>query len=134
MKAIDTRALDSSADISCIDWDFVKRYWLPITQLETPIQAWNADSLYNKKGDIIYTCILFLNIEGIALKTTLHVMACGWDNVILGLSWLKAANPSIDWKNWTLSLEESIDQSGELYSFFTKDTGHHNNHYWKPPP
>ena len=134
MKAIDTCALiDSGADISCIDWDFVKKHWLPTTKLETPIWAQNADNSYNKKGDILYTCTLFLNVEGIALKTTLHVMACGRDNIILGLPWLKAANPSINWKNHTLSLDESIDESAKLYFSFTKDTDHHNNHYWKPP-
>ena len=135
MKAVNTHALvDSGADISCIDWDFVKKHWLPTTKLETPIWAQNVDNSYNKKEDILYTCTLFLNVEGIALKTILHVMACGWDNVILGLPWLKAANPSIDWKNRTLSLDKSIDQSAELYFSFAKDTDHHNNHYWKPPP
>ena len=65
MKAIDTHALvDSGADISCIDWDFVKKHWLSTTKLKTSIWAWNADNFYNKKGDILYTCILFLNIEG----------------------------------------------------------------------
>ena len=38
MKAIDTHALvDSGADISCIDWDFVKKHQLPTTKLKTPI-------------------------------------------------------------------------------------------------
>ena len=100
MKAVNTCILvDSGADISCIDWDFVKKHWLPTTTLKTSIQAQDADNSYNKKGDILYTCTLFLNVEGIALKTTLHVMACGWHNVILGLP----------------SLDEAIDQSTTLY-------------------
>ena len=42
MKAVDTHTLvDSGADISCIDWDFVKKHQLPTTKLETPIQAQN---------------------------------------------------------------------------------------------
>ena len=61
-------------------------------------------------------------------------MACRQDNVILELPWLKAANLFINWKNCTLSLDQSIDQSAELYSSFAKDTDHHHNHYWKPPP
>ena len=40
MKAIDTHALvDSGADISCIDWNFVKKHWLPTMKLETPTWA-----------------------------------------------------------------------------------------------
>ena len=125
---------NSGNDISCIDWNFVKKHQLPTTKLKTLIQAQNTDNFYNKKGDILYMCTLFLNIEGIALKTTLHIMACRQDNVILGLPWLKAANSSINWKNCTLSLDQSIDQSTELYSSFAKDMDHHHNHYWKPPP
>ena len=121
MKAINTHTLvDSCTDISCINWDFVKEHWLPTTKLETPIQVWNTNNFYNKKGDILYTWTLFLNVKGIALKTILHVMACGQDNIILGLPRLKATNPSINWKNHTLSLDKSIDLSTEQYPSLPK--------------
>ena len=59
-------------------------------------------------------------------------MACGQDNVILGLPRLKAVNLSINWKNCILSLDKSIDQTAELYSSFTKDTDYHNQRHWLP--
>ena len=63
MKVVDIQALvDSSADISYIDWDFVKKHNLPTTKLTIPIQVWNADHSHNKNGDILYTCNLFLDI------------------------------------------------------------------------
>ena len=77
IKVINTHALvDSGTDISCINWNFVKKYQLSIMKLEIPIQAQNADNSCNKKGDILYTCTLSLNVEDITLKTTLYVMAC----------------------------------------------------------
>ena len=77
MKVIDIWALvDSGADISCIDQDFIKRHNLPTTKLPIPIWARNADYSHNKNGDIQYTCDLFIDIQGLAQKITLHIMTC----------------------------------------------------------
>ena len=96
LKTVDSYALiDSGADISCIDYDFVKKHRLPTVKLEEPICSQNADGSLNKKGDILYSCTLFTNIEGITQKVIFHVMSLK-DNVILGLPWLRATNPTID--------------------------------------
>ena len=77
MKVVDTQALvNSGADISCIDLDFVKKHKLPTTKLSIPIWARNADYSHNKNGDIQYTCDLFIDIQGLAQKITLHIMTC----------------------------------------------------------
>ena len=100
MKVIDTHTLvDSGADISCIDQHFVRKYNLPTMKLPVPIQARNTDLSHNKNRDIKYTCDLFIDIQGLAQKITLHVMTCGKENVILGLPWLKKANPKVDWSH-----------------------------------
>ena len=40
MKAIDICTLvDSGTNISCINWDFIKKHQLPTTKLKTPIWA-----------------------------------------------------------------------------------------------
>ena len=63
MKVVHTQALvDSSADISCIDQDIVKKYNLSTIKLVVPIRVWNADHSHNKNRDIWYTCDLFLDI------------------------------------------------------------------------
>ena len=41
-------------------------------------------------------------------------MNCRSKNVILGLPWLKEANPSINWKEETLSLDDSISKDKDL--------------------
>ena len=84
-------------------------------KLAIPIQAWIVNHSHNKNGDIQYTCDLFLNIKELIQKITLHVMTYGKENVILGLPWLKKANPFVDWTTQTLAFNKSIDKLQELY-------------------
>ena len=133
MKAIDTRALiDSGASISCIDWGFVGKHRLPAQRLKTPIQARNADNSINSKGVIRFTTTLFLDVGGIARRVTLYIMNLGNENVILGLPWLKELNPMIDWAKKTLSIKETLDQSQELFCFFSIDTKRHESRFTRP--
>ena len=132
LKAIDTHALiDSSASISCLDWGFIRKHSLPTTRLKKPIYARNADNSINSKGVIRFTSTLFLNIKGIARKVTFHIISLGNKNVILGLPWLKDVNPTIDWNQKTLSIDESLDQSKDLYLSHTADSTRHDSHFWK---
>ena len=115
MKVVNIQALvDSGADISCIDQDFVEKYNLPTTKLTISIQARNVNHSHNKNGDIQYTCDLFIDIQGLAQKVTLHIMTYRKENMILGLPWLKRANPTINWTTQTLIFDKSIDKSWEL--------------------
>ena len=66
LKVIDSSALvDSSADISCIDWQFVRKHHLPTKKLASPITVCNIDQTMNKTSAIQYTCTLYTNIKGI---------------------------------------------------------------------
>ena len=60
-------------------------------------------------------------------------MTCGKENIILGLPWLKKANPTIDWTTQTLKFDESIDKSWDLYQHHTADVTWHQSHYWPTP-
>ena len=73
LKVIDTRALvNSRADISCIDWDFVKKHKIPRTKLATLIPVNNVDEFANKTGVIWYTCTIFLHIEEVTMVGSQH--------------------------------------------------------------
>ena len=86
LKVVDSSTLvDSGVDISCIDWQFVRKHRLPTEKLASPIAVHNIDQTANKTGAIRYTCTLYINIEGIAQKHLFYVMGCGCENVILGL-------------------------------------------------
>jgi len=53
LKTVNSYALiNSGADISCIDYSFVKKHKLSVAKLEEPIHSRNADGSLNKKGDI----------------------------------------------------------------------------------
>ena len=134
IKVINTQALvDSGTDISCIDQHFIRKHNLSTTKLPVPIQARNANHFHNKNSDIQYTCDLFIDIQGLTQKVTLHVMTCGKENIILGLPWPKKANPTIDWTTQTLKFDESIDKSWDLYQHHTADVTWHQSHYWPTP-
>ena len=133
LKAVNTRALvDSSASISCLDWGFVRKHSLPTTRLQKPIYTRNTNNSINSNGVICFTSTLFLNIKGIAQKVTFHVISLGNENVILGLPWLKDVNPTINWNQRTLSINESLDQSKDLYLSHTTKISCHNSHFQKP--
>ena len=130
MKTINTRALiDSGVDISCINWQFVCKNKLSTTKLVKLIHARNADASSNKNGDIQFSCNLFINIEGITQQINFHVMSLGNTNVLLGLPWLKATNPTINWKKQAISINKSINESKLLYSTFISNTTWHNSSY-----
>jgi len=120
LKIINSYALiDSGADISCINYNFVRKHCLLVTKLETPIWLTNMDGSFNKK-DIHYMCTLFINIEGITQRVVFYIMSLK-DNIILGLSWLRSTNPTINWTARTLSIDESIDESKFLFTSHEKD-------------
>ena len=122
LEVVDSSALvDSGADISCIDWQFVRKHHLPTEKLASPIAVHNVDQTANKIGAIHYTCTLYTNIKGIAQKHLFYVMGCGRENMILGLPWLCTTNPTIDWVRQTLTIPKSCDQSKDLYSIHTAD-------------
>ena len=60
-------------------------------------------------------------------------MTCRKKNIILGLPWLKKANPVVDWTMQTLTFDESIDESQELYQYYTADMTQHLSYYWPTP-
>ena len=41
-------------------------------------------------------------------------MGCGNENIILGLPWLKKANPNIDWVTETVTISKCTDQTEAL--------------------
>ena len=115
LRVVNTTAkVDCGADVSCIDWGFVRKNKITTGRLAHPISLRNADGSINARGKILFIASLFFKIRGITQKVCFYVMNCGSENVILGLPWLKEANPSIDWKKETLSLDDSVNKDKDL--------------------
>ena len=135
INTINTHAIiDSSTEISCIDWEFVQKHQLSTDQLETPIIVHNIDQSTNKNGKILFTTTLFLNIKGITQEATLHVMNCGAENVILGDPWLWKVNLIINWQKQTLTISKSLDESKALHSMFVATCKTNNKLFEWPLP
>ena len=77
LKVVDSSMLvDSGADIFCINWQFVRKHWLPIKKLAFSITVCNVDQTANKTGTIHYTCTLYTNMKEIAQKHLFYIMGC----------------------------------------------------------
>lgn len=128
LKIVDSYVLiNSRAHLSCIDYDFVRKYKLPISKFKVSIYSRNANGSLNQWGGIWYTCTLFSNIKGIAQKIDFYIMSLK-DNVILELSWLWSTNTVINWTAQTLS----IDESKFLFAFHKFNVKNYNFAYQLP--
>ena len=115
LQVVNTTAkVDCGADVSCIDWGFVRKNKITTERLTCPISLRNANGYINARGKILFVAPLFFKIGGITQKVRFYVMNCGSENIILGLPWLKEANLSIDWKKETLSLDDSVSKDKDL--------------------
>ena len=53
----------------------------------------------NKSGIVKYKTNIVLDYRGVREHQDLFILNCGKDKVILGLPWLQAINPEINWKD-----------------------------------
>ena len=114
-KDIITRALiNCRSQIDCINHGFVQRNNLPMFCLSVPIKVKNMDGTYNEKGTIKFVTHLFLCIGTVVHRILFHIMGCGNENIILGLPWLKKANPNVDWVTETVTISRRTDQTEAL--------------------
>ena len=82
----------------------VQRLGLHIQELDQMVQAWNMDGMPNKSGMVRYKTNIVLDYWGVREHCNLFIINCGKDEVILGLPWLWAINPEIDWKYGRVTL------------------------------
>jgi hypothetical protein len=108
-QIVETTALvDSGATGNFLDLGLLSLANFPLQRLPKPIQAYNVDGSTNRKGTILWkTKIPVLPFQE---KNNLELMivSLGRRQIILGMPWLKAQNPHIDWKANTLSLPASL--------------------------
>ena len=96
-----TALVDSGAMENFINSDLVRKHNLPTEPLPNPIIAWNADNSINSEITKTVTGTLTL---GQPPQPILFLSAnIGKHDAILGYSWLRDTQPSINWKNGTVS-------------------------------
>lgn len=107
--AVETKAMiDSGATGLFIDEDFANRLGLKKWKKKRPVQLTLFDGSYAR--DITHQISLDLDFSGVTQKLVLNVTTLSHYAIVLGLPWLKAFNPLIDWRNETVEVTEE----GEL--------------------
>ena len=96
--------LDSRATGLFMNREFVNKNGFRIERLERPVKVMNIDGTHNKRGDITHevTCNIFY--KGHRERARFDVCNLGRTDVILGMPWLVAHNPEIDWEKGEVKL------------------------------
>jgi len=98
-KGVTVKALlDSGATGMFIDRKFVERYRFKLDKLEKPLVVTNVDSSNNSGGRITYKIECNVYYRGHQERMKFDVCNLGRTEVILGMPWLAAHNPEIDWE------------------------------------
>jgi hypothetical protein len=88
--------IDSSATGLFLNKRVVDQYKIMTLKLKQKIPLCNIDGSKNKAGGITHYARLNMKIGDTTKKTNFFITDIGPEDIILGLSWLKEANPIID--------------------------------------
>ena len=90
--------LDSGAMGMFIDWKMVEKYGFRLQKLERPIMVRNVDGTNNSAGAIIHQVEANVYYKGHIERMRIDVYNLGKTDIILGMPWLQAHNPEINWE------------------------------------
>ena len=90
--------LDSGATGMFMDKKMAAKYRFRLQKLERPIAVRNVDGTDNSGGAITHQVEVNMYYKGHVERMRMDVCDLGKTNVILGMPWLQAHNPEIDWE------------------------------------
>ena len=89
--------IDSGASENFLSPDLVEHFSIPTHQIPKPKIVRNVDGTKNNIGNVTHAAILRIHYQGKNTKHTFYVIDLGDDHMLLGMPFLKAANPHINW-------------------------------------
>ena len=104
-KKISAHALlDSGAEGMIINHAFATNHALTLRTLRSPLSIRNVNGSTNTAGPIHHTTIQTIRIQTHDKdyhqeRAGFYVTNVGTHDIILGMDWLKAHNPELDWTN-----------------------------------
>jgi hypothetical protein len=102
-KPVETKALlDSGANGQLMDRTFAIKHNFKMTPLVFPRNVYNADGTLNRAGQITHVIFTTTQIGQRSRGHRYYVTDLGSEDVILGLPWLQAVNPNINWETGAL--------------------------------
>jgi len=90
--------LDSGVTGIFMDKDFTEEQGFKMEKLDKPVEVKNVDGTSNEGGRIEYEVKCNMYFEGHVERIRVDVCKLGRMKVILGMPWLAAHNPEIDWE------------------------------------
>jgi len=90
--------LDSGAIGIFMDKKITARHGFKLQRLERPIQVRNMDGMNNSTRAIIYQIEVNVYYKNYVKRIRMNVCDLGKTNIILGILWLQAHNPEINWE------------------------------------
>ena len=103
--------IDSGASENFLSPDLVEHFSIPTHQIPKPKIVHNVDGTKNNIGNVTHAATLRIHYQGEDTEHTFYVIDLGDDHMLLGMPFLKAANPHI---NWTHS-----EFKGKVYALTT---------------
>jgi gag-polyprotein putative aspartyl protease len=89
--------IDSGATENFISPAVVEHFSIPMRPLDKPIDIRNVDSTVNKKGKVTNVADLVLRFRRKTHTQTFYIADLGNDHMNLGMTFLAAKNPNINW-------------------------------------
>jgi len=98
-KGVTVKALlDSGAMGMFMDKEMAKKHGFKMTKLERPLKVKNVDGTENSGGNITHQVEVNIFYKNHVERMRMDVCNLGKTEVILGMPWLQAHNPEINWE------------------------------------
>ena len=107
--------VDCGADGEFIDSDYVRTNRIATRTLTRAIPLNNVDGTPNDNGPIKEVVDLVLQYKGHSERRVFAVTRLGKERLILGLPWLKAHNPEIDWTTGEVKLDRCPEKCRKCF-------------------
>ena len=105
--------IDSGAASNYIHKQFVEKHKLQTEKLPRPQPLYNVDGSQNNIAMMTEHVTLQVDMDGMTTDIDFKVADLYNNDVIIGLPWLRHVGPTIDWKEKTISMPESIRSTRE---------------------
>ena len=90
--------IDSGATENFISPELVEHFWIPTLDVKPKVIR-NIDGTSNQMGKVIKAVILNVQYKGQHTAHTFYVITLRDDHMLLGMPFLAATNPDINWAN-----------------------------------
>jgi len=107
--------IDSGSTSSYISRKFIKENNLNTIQLPFPITCYNADGTTNKSGSVTEVVRMNMTIGDHQELIQLSVTNLGNHDLFLEYDWLQKHNPSIGWRDSSISLQNCRQWCRKVY-------------------